>query len=373
VSPRQDPIGIGLVGAGWMGATLLARFAERDDVAVRAVCQPDPDGARRALAAVGLPAGLWQPDYDALLADLAVDAVVVCSPNALHGRQAIAALEAGKHVLCEKPCATQEAEFRRQVELERANPRLVTMVDYILWFDDLERELRRLVAARAFGTVTQFQVNYRHPVNVEGRKAWKLRRELVGDALGMGIVHALWAIVHAMAPQSRPAGVFATAAPALVRPFEVEPIWTIQIEFEDGATGVCLGNIESGTGYDAFHGVFGTEGAFVFDALVERPRKVRYRSKSLTGDRWVAPLDRARCEQQGFGALAWPSDASTPDSGDVLHHRTAAAVGHFVDCIKDGSRSPLGFGATAEVAELCFAALTSAAERRFVRLPLQDA
>ena len=80
--------------------------------------------------------------------------------------------------------------------------------------------------------------------------------------------------------------------------------------------------------------IFDTEGAFVFDSLLEREQKVRYWSAEATGGRWIRPLDPARCETEGDASLAWPSDLSTPDSGDVIHHQTAEAVAHFLGHVR---------------------------------------
>ena len=171
-------------------------------------------------------------------------------------------------------------------------------------------------------------------------------------------------------PQAKPVGVFATSTPARVRGFEADPIWNILIRFDNGATGFCFGNIDYSNGYDAYHNLFGTEGGFVFDSQVERTRKVRLWSAKETGRKWIWPLDRNRCESEGVGHLAWPDDTITPDSGDVIHHQTAACVGHFIDCIREDRTSPLSFVRSAPVAELGWAAQISAARGIEVSLPL---
>jgi predicted dehydrogenase len=357
---------IGVSGAGWMGGVLLARFAERPDVRVAGVFNPDAARGRAALAAVGLPADRWVADYDALLRLPGLDAVCLASPNACHGPQALAALAAGKHVFCEKPCATRFADFRRQVEWARAHPGQQTLVDYILYFDTFEERLRRMIAAGEFGTVTQIQVNYRHPVNITGRKAWKLDAATMGDAIGMGVIHALSVMVFAMASQSKPVRVYATADARSVRGFTAPPLWNIHITFADGATGFCFGNIDHGLGYDAYHHVHGTSGALVFDSLADRPQKVRYWSAATTNGKWVSPLDPTRTPP----ALAWPLETTTPDSGDVVQHQTGAVVEHFIQCIRSGQESPLSFAQAAPIAELGWAAQLSAARGRPVDLPL---
>ena len=167
-------IGVGFAGAGWMGKALMSRVVERDDADVIALCERSQERASSTLAEFGLPTDRYIPDFGRLAERDDIDAVFICTPNALHGPQSIIALEAGKHLFCEKPCATSFEDFTRQIELERRNPSQITMVDYILHFDSMERRLAQMIAEGAFGKVTQLQVNYRHPVNIAGEKAWKL-------------------------------------------------------------------------------------------------------------------------------------------------------------------------------------------------------
>ncbi|MCF7838312.1 MAG: Gfo/Idh/MocA family oxidoreductase, partial [Candidatus Marinimicrobia bacterium] len=163
---RNDKLQVGFVGAGWMGATQMKRLCERDDVTIVALADPNEAGAKAVLAELGLPEDVYVKDYEAIVQNPDIAAVWLVSPNCYHGPQAIAALEAGKHVFCEKPAATTYADFVREIDLERAHPHLHTFVDYILYFDAMEQRLRDMVAADEFGQITQIQVNYRHPVNI---------------------------------------------------------------------------------------------------------------------------------------------------------------------------------------------------------------
>jgi predicted dehydrogenase len=274
-------------------------------------------------------------------------------------------MRAGKHVFCEKPCATKFDDFCTQIELEKANPNLKTYVDYILYFDSFEKRLREMITAGEFGQVTQIQVNYRHPVNITGDKVWKLNKNIMGDAIGMGINHAISVMVYAMASQARPITVFASNHNSNVRGFEAEPIYNIMIKFDNGATGFCFGNIDNGNGYDAYHNVFGTEGGLVFESQIDRPYKVRYWSNETTNGKWIRPLDKADAKE-----LAWPEDTTTPDSGNVVEHQTGECVGHFIDCIRNNTKSPLSFVNSQIIAEIGWAAQMSAKLHKEVALPL---
>jgi predicted dehydrogenase len=354
-----------------MGEVQLRHLAARDDVEVCYVVNPDVDRARGVVEDIGIRATTVTDDYDRAITDPAVNAVWLVSPNAYHGAQSIAALEAGHHVFCEKPPATRFSEYRRQIELDRARSESRTLVDYILYFNPMERQLREAAAAGDFGTIYQMQVNYRHPVNISGDKSWKLKKSIMGDALGMGINHAISAIYHVMSPQSPPVSVFATCHDTKLRGFEVPTVWNILIRFETGATGICLGNIDINNGYDLYHNIAGTKGGFVFDSLLDHGEKIRYWSEAKTGGEWVHPLRGEVASGPKSGELAgWPSDLSLPDSGNVVHHQTGDAIDHFLNCIKEGIDSPLSFAASSPIAEIGWAAQISAATGREVALPL---
>lgn len=186
----------------------------------------------------------------------------------------------------------------------------------------------------------------------------------------MGIIHAISSIVFLMNSQSKPVSVYAKSMPSQVRGFEPAPVWTIVINFENGATGTCLGNIDYGNGYDAYHNIFGTRGGFIFDSQQESKAKVRYWSENTTGKDWIFPMDMKKCREQGFEDLAWPKDMSMPDSGDVIEHQTGAAVDHFLNCIENGKASPLSFVNSRTIGEIGWAAQVSALTGREVPLPL---
>ena len=358
-------IRVGFIGAGWMGSVQMQRICERDDAQIVALFEKNTERGKETLKKLGLSESLLVDDYAKIVNDPDIDAVWVVSPNSFHGPQSIAAMRAGKHVFCEKPCATSFSDFCTQIELEKANPKLKTFVDYILYFDSMEQRIREMVKNGEFGTVTQIQVNYRHPVNIAGDKVWKLDKSVMGDAIGMGINHAISVMVYAMQSQARPVGVYATSHNPNVRGFEADPLYNILVKFDNGATGFCFGNIDSGNGYDAYHNIFGNEGGLVFESQIDRPYKVRYWSNKTTDGQWIRPLDRQQAE-----TLAWPEDTTTPDSGDVVEHQTGECVGHFIECIKNDTTSPLSFVNSQIISEIGWAAQMSAKLKKEIKLPL---
>ncbi|HEY0178490.1 MAG TPA: Gfo/Idh/MocA family oxidoreductase [Dokdonella sp.] len=113
---------LGFLGVGWIGRHRMRALREAGVGEVAALADAQPDVL--AAAADDAPAAERVDSLDALLAcDL--DGVVIATPSALHAAQAVAALERGVAVFCQKPLARTAAEARRVVDAARANDRLL--------------------------------------------------------------------------------------------------------------------------------------------------------------------------------------------------------------------------------------------------------
>jgi predicted dehydrogenase len=108
---------IAIFGTGFMGRVHTEGVRRLGNVEVAGIAARTAEQARTF--ADGLSIERATGDYRELLADPGIDAVHICTPNSLHFPMAKAALEAGKHVLCEKPLATSVAEAREMVRLAK--------------------------------------------------------------------------------------------------------------------------------------------------------------------------------------------------------------------------------------------------------------
>ena len=106
----MQPLRFGILGAANIARQFATAVAPSKTVTVAAVASRDPANSQRFARDCGIARALGS--YEALLADPEIDAVYVPLPNTLHAEWSIRAMDAGKHVLCEKPLATTTADAR---------------------------------------------------------------------------------------------------------------------------------------------------------------------------------------------------------------------------------------------------------------------
>jgi len=138
---------------------------------VTAIASRDLDRAWAAAARLGIPTAYGS--YEELLADDAIDAVYNPLPNQLHVPWSIAALDAGKHVLCEKPIALSVAEAQELAAAAARHPRLKVMEAFMYRFHPQWQRARQLVADGGIGDLRTIQSFFSYylddPDNIRNR------------------------------------------------------------------------------------------------------------------------------------------------------------------------------------------------------------
>ena len=147
----------GLIGAGDIARKRVAP-ALRDSPSCElvAVSRARAELAEEFARAFG--ARTWYPRWQDLLADPSIDAVYIATPVNLHAEQAIAAAEAGKHVLCEKPMAMDVAECDRMIAAARAHA-VALGVAYYRHFYPAVLRVKELLASGELGRPVIAQIN----------------------------------------------------------------------------------------------------------------------------------------------------------------------------------------------------------------------
>jgi predicted dehydrogenase len=178
--------GLGFAGLGWLGESLLKDLPAFPALRLAAVQDVRADLVER------YPAPWQGTEFASMLAAPGVDAVVICTPNALHVPQAQAALQAGKHVLVQKPLALSCTDAQATVDLAAHAGRLL-FVDYTYRFLETVRVLREGSGARPRRVSARF-----HNIYGPGQeKTWFFDPKLSGGGalvdLGVHLLDlALW-------------------------------------------------------------------------------------------------------------------------------------------------------------------------------------
>jgi len=146
-------IGVAVAGFGYWGPTVARNLASLPGVRVERIA--DPDAARRALAARLFPAARVDGTLDSALADPAVAAVAIATPVATHHALARAALDAGRHVLVEKPMTATLAQARDLVAAA-ARARRVLAVDHPFAHAPAVERLHAMVARSELGRLRHY-------------------------------------------------------------------------------------------------------------------------------------------------------------------------------------------------------------------------
>lgn len=180
---------VGFIGLGWIGRARLDALEHAVEVAVLV----DSDGSRLQSAARVHPAAIASTQFDALL-DQPLDAVVIATPNGLHASQAIACLERGMAVFCQKPLATTLADVERIITTARRADRLLG-VDFCYRHVHGMQELRRRLMNGAIGEVIGIDLTFHNAYAPD--QSWSQDRRLAGGGCLMDLgVHlldlALW-------------------------------------------------------------------------------------------------------------------------------------------------------------------------------------
>ena len=309
----MSAIEIACVGAGYWGKNLVRVFRDLPDVHLRQVCDADP--AIRSAIQRQFPEVATGSDYDLLLQDEALDAVVLAVPAALHYALACQALERGKHVYVEKPMTLNAADAQRLVELAAARDR-VLMVGHLLEYHPAVQMLRRLVQSGELGDIYYV---YSQRVNLG-----IVRRD--ENALWSLAPHDISVILHLLGQE--PDAVSARGE-CYLQP-DIEDVVFANLHFADGKMAQLQlswldpHRIRRLT-------VVGSRKMAVFDD-VESAEKVRIYDKSAE-----------RPEYDSYG------ESITLRFGDVVIPRLEMAeplkleCQHFADCVRSG-QTPLSDG-----------------------------
>jgi len=187
----METIKVGVIGTGFIGPAHIEALRRLGDIDVVALAECSDDVAKSKAEMLGIDR--YYGDYRELLKDGRIQSVHICSPNYLHYEMAKAALEAGKHVICEKPLAISVAEAEELVELADDKQGLVNAVNFNIRYYPLMRQLRLMVEKGDVGEIFAVQGSYLqdwlfHPTDYN----WRLEPDQSGQSRAIADIGSHW-------------------------------------------------------------------------------------------------------------------------------------------------------------------------------------
>jgi predicted dehydrogenase len=341
---HPDPLGVGVVGFGWMGqvhsrayARLLTHYPDAA-LRPRLVAVADPEPARRdeATRAYGFEAAY--ADWHDLVEHPDVDVVSVCGPNFVHREVAVAAAEAGKHIWVEKPAGRHSADTAAiAAAVEAAGVRSAVGFNYR---NAPAVELaRELVSTGRIGPVESVSVHLHadYAAHPDGALSWRFDPSLSGSGVmgdlashGLDLIRYVageqtGAVVDLVADQAtfiaerpQPTGAvshFATAAGGTLGPVGNEDHVSALLRFASGARG-ALESSRVAVGEQCSYGfeVRGHRGAVAWD--FRRMQELRV------------------CADGGYQDAAWTTRYAAPGDGDLARFQPGAGMTMGYDDLK---------------------------------------
>lgn len=275
----DNEVNIGVVGTG-MGRLHMQAYSEVPGVRLLAICDLNEPEARSFADKYGAPHVFT--DYREMFALEGLDAVSIAVPNFLHAPMSIAALEAGLHVLCEKPMATKVEDAQVMAEKARqSNLRLMIHMNnrfrdanLVLGRQVREGKLGQTYYGRASMIRRRAVPNLHFPsTGIMGRGPWFLDSEKAGGGALMDIgVHAydlMWWFMGCPKPVSVSASTFRMlynddAAKAGLK-FDVDELASAFVRYENGATAFVDVSWAANQGPEWNVRVFGTEAGILLN------------------------------------------------------------------------------------------------------------
>ena len=360
---RTGTIGVALIGSGMIAlANHLPGFALCPDTKVVALCDANPAVLEQAARKTGITA--TYADYHEVLTRDDVHAVVIATPNYLHAPITLAAVKAGKHVLCEKPVAM---EFAEAVTMARAadDAGVRHMTAFTWRFSPAMRYTTHLVQRGEIGKPYHFRAQ-RFQDWGDRNLGWRQVKKLAGSGeLGDMLSHRIdyghllvGAMARLVADTRRLIDVRQGGAVS-----DLEDWVAILAEYETGATGVLesskltTGRGEGHRGLDLAE-VNGPGGTITFST--QKPLQIQW-GKPNAPDLETVPVPKE--------FLVVPGSPRDPSQGDPMATFRYDEDFEFIEAIREGRpcRPSLWDGARAQA--VIDSALKSAEERRWVDVP----
>lgn len=358
-------LGVLINGAGWVSTQHIKAFQTNPNTEVVAISSRRLESCQQRAEEADLEDILLTTDFQEALKHDEVDIVSVCTPQHIHQENTIAAAEAGKHIVIEKPAANSMEEIKSMHNaVQKAGVK--TVVSFVLRWNPLFQTIKKMVADNALGNLYFVETDYQSNIASWWSGFEAARKKETGVSAGVAAgCHAIdslrWFAEKDEYKAAKPVEVFAysggwrkgsdveydyttktwrTGAP----PLEYDGFEVILVKFENGTLGKVSVNFDSIMPYTFPIEIFGDRGS------IKDNRVWSHKYPGQTG--WVE------------------IPTILPDTADVTHHPFQGQMDHFVECILEDKESHCNLEDAMVTHEIAFAALRCYETGQPVKLPL---
>jgi len=349
---KNGKLGFGIIGCGVIGPWHARAIAANEKAELVAACDIIPEKVKQFCAEYGENPAPYL-DFHELIQDSRVDVVCICTPSGVHSEMAIAAANAGKHILCEKPLDITLDKIDRMIEVAEKNRIKLAGIFQRRTYDSTqkvkqamnEQLLGKMVLGDVYLKYYRSQAYYN---SADWRGTWELDG---GGALMNQGIHGIDLLLWLMGDVDTVYGRCLTA----VRQIKVEDTALAMLRYKNGALGVLEGTTSVNPGEETRIELNGKLGTIIY-----KESEITRWAVTTGDDERAKDIEIESGEQQA-GAVADPRDIG------VLGH-----IRHVADMIEaiETDREPMVTGESARKSvELILAIYQSSRTKKEVQLP----
>jgi predicted dehydrogenase len=356
----MKPLGVAVVGVGWVAIQHLTAFARNPDARIVALCSRDEGRARGRLKDAGVdPGDAWfTRRFEDVIESPDVDIVSISTPNHLHAKQAVAAARAGKHILLEKPTALDLRELAAIRDAVK-KARVRTIVSFELHYNPYLRFAKWLREEGWLGNLRFARFQYLSRVT-DWYSGWSWVK-----TKSSGRSHLLAAGCHAVDALRWCTGLEPVELSAyhthFTRGYEWPTSIIVNARLKGRGKSQPLAQVVSSTDFQMPY-AFGVE--MMGDRATLRDDLLLWNDAPIDLDalRKAIPFDdvQLRPDTLPTGAPAIRVLADMPGSSDVSHHPFQGEIDELIACIRGKRETHINVHDAQKTMEFCIAADKSA-------------
>ncbi len=378
-------LGLGMVGYGFIGKVHTISYLDMPfyynpmpaKVNMVGVCSVPIEDAKEGVEKAGFT--FATEDYRELIDRKDIDIIEVCTPNYLHKNIIIEALEAGKHVVCEKPLAMDLQEAKEILEAAKQHPQQIAQVSFEYRYQPAIMRAKQLIEEGFLGRIYNTRVVYLHAGNADPNRPlyWKIQKKYCGGGslydLGSHIIDLTRFLLGDFKKVFSRLDIFTKERPLAGKPdtmgqVDTEDLALLLFELENGATGTMEATkVANGTNDEVRFEVHGQKGALRFNSMQPNYLEVydaRDAGAPIGGQRGFKAIETV----QRYPQPAVPFPGPKFSIGWIRYHMGSAF--DFLNNIAQKKQPEADMYAGYKVQEVMEAAVISDQKGRWVDLPL---